>query len=258
MFTVQNALYYAFAVRRPATHVLRAGLCTGWWALMMTVATGGMNSTLYKYYVNILKARKTPACHAASATPLTLPPPLLSPPRAAAGLRHPLFHCQPAQGAVCKDAELAVHPRVPPGQDERGVEEGVPAARAAGAARAAVRRDGRREHPRRVRARARQAGRTSPAPRCPVRLPLTPAATPAPPGCRPFAASWAIVTRAHTLRPQRFSACAACSGRRMQRRPPRQAQRPAAAVSRPARSPRRRRQRARSTAAVRGAACATW
>ena len=79
MFTVQNALYYAFAVRHPATHVLRAGLCTGWWALMLTAATEAMNSTLYGYYISILKARKLPACHAASVTPLTLPPPLLPP-----------------------------------------------------------------------------------------------------------------------------------------------------------------------------------
>ncbi|EFN57637.1 hypothetical protein CHLNCDRAFT_57189 [Chlorella variabilis] len=55
MFTWQNALYYAYAVRKPMANVIRAGLTTGWWALIMTALSGDMNDTLVTWYNNVLK-----------------------------------------------------------------------------------------------------------------------------------------------------------------------------------------------------------
>jgi hypothetical protein len=55
MFTWQNALYYMYAVRRPMANVIRAGLATGWWALMMTAFSSNMNSDLVTAYNIVLK-----------------------------------------------------------------------------------------------------------------------------------------------------------------------------------------------------------
>lgn len=55
MFTVRNALYFAYAIRRPLRNVLRAVVALGWWALMMTVATENQNATVTNAYDIVLK-----------------------------------------------------------------------------------------------------------------------------------------------------------------------------------------------------------
>jgi small-conductance mechanosensitive channel len=55
MFTVKNALYFAYATRRPLRNVLRAVLTLGWWALMMTVATESQNPSVTNAYNIVLK-----------------------------------------------------------------------------------------------------------------------------------------------------------------------------------------------------------
>ncbi|KAI3438435.1 hypothetical protein D9Q98_000866 [Chlorella vulgaris] len=55
LFTHQNALYYFYAIRRPMANVLRAGLVTLWWFLIMTAFAGDMNSTLKNWYENVLR-----------------------------------------------------------------------------------------------------------------------------------------------------------------------------------------------------------
>jgi hypothetical protein len=55
MFTVRNALYFAYAVRKPLRNVLRAAMALGWWALMMTVDTGAQNAGFSTAYEVILR-----------------------------------------------------------------------------------------------------------------------------------------------------------------------------------------------------------
>lgn len=55
MFTWQNALYYCYAVRRPMSNVIRAGLTTGWWALMMTSFADSLDNSLLRAYQIVLK-----------------------------------------------------------------------------------------------------------------------------------------------------------------------------------------------------------
>lgn len=56
LFTVPNALYFAYATKGPLRWVMRALALTILWALMMTVATGAQNSTVNTVYDYILKA----------------------------------------------------------------------------------------------------------------------------------------------------------------------------------------------------------
>lgn len=56
MFTVKNALYFAYAVRKPLRNVIRALLCLGWWPLIMTVEyTGNQSDGALKAYNIILR-----------------------------------------------------------------------------------------------------------------------------------------------------------------------------------------------------------
>ncbi len=47
--------HFDMMMQRPMANVIRAGLTTGWWALMMTAWTGDMSSTLLKWYNIVLK-----------------------------------------------------------------------------------------------------------------------------------------------------------------------------------------------------------
>ena len=42
-------------LQRPMANVLRAAMTTGWWALMMTAFSSDLDSTLLKWYNNVLK-----------------------------------------------------------------------------------------------------------------------------------------------------------------------------------------------------------
>ncbi len=55
LFTVPNALYFAYATKSPLRWVMRSLALTILWALMMTVATGAQNSTVNTVYDYILK-----------------------------------------------------------------------------------------------------------------------------------------------------------------------------------------------------------
>ena len=55
MFTVPNALYFAYAIKGPLRWVMRSLALTILWALMMTVATGAQNSTVNTVYDYVLK-----------------------------------------------------------------------------------------------------------------------------------------------------------------------------------------------------------
>ena len=56
LFTVKNALYFAYAVRRPICHLIRALLTLGWWPLMMLVNyTGTQSNSAEKAYNIVLK-----------------------------------------------------------------------------------------------------------------------------------------------------------------------------------------------------------
>uniref|UniRef100_A0A1D2ACS5 EF-hand domain-containing protein n=3 Tax=Auxenochlorella protothecoides TaxID=3075 RepID=A0A1D2ACS5_AUXPR len=55
LFTWKNALYFAYAVRRPLSNVLRAALGLAWWAGMMTIGAGAQPSNLNTAYTIILR-----------------------------------------------------------------------------------------------------------------------------------------------------------------------------------------------------------
>ena len=55
MFTVKNALYFAYAVRKPLSNVIRALLALGWWALIMTVESQAQSSAVNTAYNIVLK-----------------------------------------------------------------------------------------------------------------------------------------------------------------------------------------------------------
>ncbi|KAH7617551.1 putative Mechanosensitive ion channel protein 10 [Nannochloris sp. 'desiccata'] len=55
LFKMQNALYFAYAVRRPLANVLRAVLALGWWALAMTAWTTSQDSDIKEAFQVVLK-----------------------------------------------------------------------------------------------------------------------------------------------------------------------------------------------------------
>lgn len=55
--TAPNPTHVVTCAQRPMSNVIRAGLATGWWALMMTSFSSNMNSDLVKAYNIVLKAR---------------------------------------------------------------------------------------------------------------------------------------------------------------------------------------------------------
>jgi hypothetical protein len=56
MLRVRNALYWAYAARRPLAHWLRAALALGWWALMTQVARGPQDAAVERATLIVLRA----------------------------------------------------------------------------------------------------------------------------------------------------------------------------------------------------------
>ncbi|KDD72362.1 hypothetical protein H632_c3454p0, partial [Helicosporidium sp. ATCC 50920] len=54
-FTVKNALYFAYGVRRPLANVVRAALALAWWAGMMSIGMDSWNSAWQTAYYVILR-----------------------------------------------------------------------------------------------------------------------------------------------------------------------------------------------------------